>query len=133
VTALDARTGKEQSVEVKPSYGLTDEQVEAMIEASIHHAEEDLRAAQVAQARVEADAMIAATEKAVRGDAYLELDGAERQRITEAIRQLQAVYYADNHHLIREKIEALNEATQQLAENLMNTAVRSALKGTKIG
>jgi Fe-S protein assembly chaperone HscA len=133
VTALDARTGKEQSVEVKPSYGLTDEQVEAMIEASIHHAEEDLRAAQVAQARVEADAMITATEKAVRGDAYLELDGAERQRITEAIRQLQAVYYADNHHLIREKIEALNEATQQLAENLMNTAVRSALKGTKIG
>ena len=55
VTARDARTGKEQSVDVKPSYGLTDEQVEAMIEESIDHAEEDFQARQVAEARVEAD------------------------------------------------------------------------------
>ena len=134
VTARDARTGVEHSVDVKPSYGLTDEQVEAMIEASIDHAEEDLQASQAAQARVDADAIIAATEKAKtkNAGAWLALPEEERKQIDHAIRQLQSVYHADDHHLIREKVEALNEATQQLAENLMNTAVLAALKGTKI-
>jgi molecular chaperone DnaK (HSP70) len=132
VTARDARTGKEHSVEVKPSYGLTDEQVEAMIEASIDHAEEDLQAAQVALARVEADTILAAIDKAKRNDAWGDLADEERRRIGEAIRGLQAVYHADDPHAIREKIDVLNEETHHLAENMMNTAVRSALKGTKI-
>jgi Fe-S protein assembly chaperone HscA len=132
VTARDARTGKEQSMDVKPSYGLTDEQVEAMIEASIDHAEEDYRAAQVAGARVDADAILMATDKARRDDAYLELTEDERRRITEAMNRLQLARNSDDHNLIRTHIEALNEATQRLAENMMNTAVRSALKGTKI-
>jgi len=66
VTARDARTGKEQSVEIKPSYGLTDEQVEAVISESIDRAEEDFRARQVAEARVEADRILAAVDKARR-------------------------------------------------------------------
>jgi len=132
VTARDARTGKEQSIDVKPSYGLTDDQVEAMIEASIDHAEEDYRAAQVAQARVDADAILAATGKAKRGDAWFELSETERKAINDAINQLQLAYHADDHHVIRAKIDALNEATQKLAENIMNTAVQGALKGTKI-
>ena len=66
VTARDVRTGKEQSVDVKPSYGLTDEQVEAMILESYEKAEEDFRERQVREARVEADAILAATEKAKR-------------------------------------------------------------------
>jgi Fe-S protein assembly chaperone HscA len=132
VTARDARTGQEHSVEVKPSYGLTDEQVEAMIEASIDHAEEDFQAAQAALARVDADTILAAIDKAKRSDAWGELTDEERSRITDAIRQLQAVYHADDRHAIREKIEVLNEETHHLAENMMNTAVRSALKGTKI-
>jgi Fe-S protein assembly chaperone HscA len=132
VTARDGRTGKEQSVEVKPSYGLTDEQVEAMIEASIDHAEEDFRAAQVAIARVAADAILAATDKAKRNDAYLDLNDDERRKITAAINRLQLVYHSDDHNLIGAQIDALNEATHSLAENMMNTAVKSALKGTKI-
>jgi Fe-S protein assembly chaperone HscA len=132
VTARDGRTGKEQSVEVKPSYGLTDEQVEAMIEASIDHAEEDFRAAQVAIARVAADAILAATDKAKRNDAYLDLSDDERRKITAAINRLQLVYHSDDHNLIGAQIDALNEATHSLAENMMNTAVKSALKGTKI-
>ena len=84
VTARDARTGKEQSIDIKPSYGLTDDQVEAMIEASIDHAEEDYQAAQVAQARVEADTILAATEKAKRSDAWFELSEAERKAINDA-------------------------------------------------
>ncbi len=132
VTARDARTGKEQSVDIKPTYGLTDEQVEAMIEASIDHAEEDFTARQVAEARVEADAILAATDKAKQSDAYSDLDDSERQQITDAINHLLLAYHSDDHLLIRDKIDALNNATMSLAENLMNTAVKSALKGTKI-
>jgi molecular chaperone DnaK (HSP70) len=132
VTARDARTGKEQSVDVTPSHGLTMEQVEAMYQASIDHAEEDLQAAQVAQARVEADGILLAVDKAKRNDAYAELAQDERTRIEDAIRQLQSVYHGADHHLIREKIYVLNDVTHHLAETMMNTAVRSALKGTKI-
>jgi Fe-S protein assembly chaperone HscA len=132
VTARDARTGKEQSVEVTPSHGLTLEQVEAMYQASIDHAEEDLQDAQVAQARVDADAILLAVEKARRNDAYFELEHEERNRIDDAIRELLSVYHGTDHHLIREKIDLLNDVTHHLAENMMNTAVGSALRGTKI-
>ncbi len=132
VMARDARTGNEQSVEVKPSYGLTDEQVEAMIEASIDHAEEDLNARQAAEARVDADTILIALERAKKNAAYGELSEEERQAISAAVIQLQAVYNSTDHLLIREKVEALNQATMSLAEAQMNTAVRSALKGTHI-
>src|SRR5580658_6108192 len=82
VTARDARTGLEHSVDVKPSYGLTDEQVEAMIEASIDHAEEDFRAAQLAGARVEAEAILAATAKAQKNDAWDALPDEDRAAVT---------------------------------------------------
>ncbi len=68
VTARDLRTGKEQSVDVKPSYGLTDDQVEAMILESFDKAEQDFRERQVREARIEADAILAATEKARKGE-----------------------------------------------------------------
>ena len=132
VTARDARTGKEHSVDVTPSHGLTLDQVEAMYQASIEHAEEDLNAAQVAEARVEADRMLHALEKARRSDAYSDLETTERSHIDEALRDLQSVYHSDDHHLIREKIDLLNDATHHLAENMMNTAVSAALKGTKV-
>jgi Fe-S protein assembly chaperone HscA len=132
VTARDARTGKEQSIDVQPSYGLTLEQTEAMIDAAIEHGEEDLHAAQVALARVDADAILLAVDKAGRNDAWLELTDAEREEILGAIRQLQTVYHGDDHHAIRDRIDLLNEVTHKLAENMMNTAVGSALKGTKI-
>src|SRR5260221_3180638 len=132
VTARDARTGKEQSVEIKPSYGLSDEQVEAMIAESIERAEEDFNARQVVEARVEADTILAAVDKAKQNDAYVELTEEERQQITNAINQLLLVYHADDHLLIRSKIDQLNQVTLKLAENIMNTAVRGVLKGTKI-
>jgi len=132
VSARDARTGREQSVEIKPSYGLTDEQVEAMISESIDRAEEDFNARQVAEARVEADRILAAVDKAKQNDAYLDLTDVERGGITKALNELLVVYHADDHLLIRAKIEQLNNVTMKLAENMMNTAVSSALKGTKI-
>jgi molecular chaperone DnaK (HSP70) len=132
VTARDQRTGIEHSVEVKPSYGLTDEQVEAMILASIEKAEDDLRERQVREAQVEADAVLAATEKAKHGDAYFELTEDERDFLDRAVNELLLVYHSDNHHLIREKIDQLDVATQKLAEIIMNEAVGHRLKGTKI-
>ena len=132
VSAKDVRTGKEQSVEVKPSYGLTEDQVEAMIVESIEKAEDDFRERQVREARVEADNILAATEKARANDAWFELTDEERKQVSDATNQLLLVYHSDDHYLIRQKIDELNHATMKLAETMMNTAVRSALKGTKI-
>ena len=62
----------------------------------------------------------------------LSSESGERNRIEDAIHNLLRVYHGADHHLIREKIDLLNEVTHHLAENMMNTAVSSALKGTKI-
>jgi Fe-S protein assembly chaperone HscA len=132
VTAKDVRTGKEQSVEVKPSYGLTDEQVEAMILASIEHAEADIKERQVREARVEADRILAAVERAKQDDAWFNLSGEQQSEVTTAINQLMLAYHGDDHHLILAQMENLDKATLSLAENMMNSAVQGALKGTKI-
>jgi molecular chaperone DnaK (HSP70) len=92
VTARDARTGKEQSVEVKPSYGLTEEQVEAMIRESIEKGEEDLKERQVREARVEADHIVAATEKAQLSEAWWDLTDEERKQIETAKHELLTIY-----------------------------------------
>ena len=132
VSAKDLRTGKEQSVEVKPSYGLTDEQVEAMILASITNAEADIRERQVREARVEADRIIAAVESAKHSDAWELLPDADKQAIHIAHNELLLAYHSDDHKLIHVYMEKLDKASLTLAENMMNTAVRGALKGTKI-
>ncbi len=132
VTARDQRSGREQSVEIKPSYGLTDSQVEAMILESFDKAEEDFSERQLREARVEADTILAATDKARQNDAYFELGEEERAAIDRSVNELLVVYHGDDHLLVRAKIDQLNEATQTLAENMMNTAVRGALKGTNI-
>ncbi len=132
VTARDARTGKEQSVDVKPSYGLSEDQVEQMIRESFEKAEEDMRERQVREARVEADNILAATEKAQRREAWTSLSEPERQRIEAAQLDLLAAYHSADHNVIHAKLDALNRATMSLAENMMSTAVRGAFKGTKI-
>jgi molecular chaperone DnaK (HSP70) len=132
VSAKDLRTGKETSVEVKPSYGLTDDQVEAMIKESIDKAEEDFKERQLRETRLDADTILSATDKARASDAWLELENDERQAVADAVNQLLLVYHSDDYHLIRVKIDELNQVTMKLAENMMNTAVRSALKGQHI-
>jgi len=132
VTARDARTGKEQSMDVKPTYGLTDEQVEAMIEASFVNAEADFDARQVAEARVDADTILLATEKAKTSAAYTSLTDSEKAVIAKAEKELIEAKSADDHRLIRAKIDGLDQATRALAENIMNSAVQGALKGTSI-
>jgi molecular chaperone DnaK len=119
VTARDQRTGKEHSVEVKPSYGLTDEQVEKMIQESFEQAEQDFAARQVREQRVEADAILLAVGKARKHDAYFELAEEERAAIDKSVNELLLVYNSDDHHLIAAKIEEVNQATIKLAENML--------------
>ena len=128
VTARDLRTGQEHSVEVKPSYGLTDEQVEAMILESFEKAEEDFAARQVREAQVEADAVLSATERARKEPAYFELTEEERGAIDRAVNELLVVYHGDDHALIRAKIDQLDGATQKLAAMIISSAVGTALK-----
>jgi len=132
VTAHDLRSGLEQSVEVKPSYGLTDEQVEALVQESFERAEEDFRARQVREARVEADNILAAVDKARADAAWLSLKDEERETVNRALNELHLVYHGDDHRLIRNAIEKLDASTRKLAERMMNAAVRVALKGTRI-
>jgi len=132
VTAKDLRTGKEHSMDVKPSYGLTDDQVEAMILESYDKAEEDFKERQVREARVEADAILGAIDKAKEDEAYDALAEEEREAIDRSINELRLAYHSDDHILIRDQIEKLNQATMALAEAIMNAAVGKALKGTNI-
>ncbi|MCC7175503.1 MAG: Fe-S protein assembly chaperone HscA [Bryobacterales bacterium] len=132
VTARDMRTGREQGVEVKPSYGLTDEQVEAMIRESLEMAEADFKERQVREAQVEADRIRLAVEKAKQSEAYAALSGEEKQRIEAAAAALANTCHSGDHLAIRAAIEALDRATMSLAGKMMDTAVSAALRGTKI-
>ncbi|HPQ17211.1 MAG TPA: hypothetical protein PLP04_18410 [Bryobacteraceae bacterium] len=84
------------------------------------------------EARLEADTILAAVEKARDNDAYFELSEEERAAIDQAVNELLMVYCSEDHLLIRSQIAKLNDATMRLAEMMMNAAVKTALKGTKI-
>jgi len=132
VSAKDLRTGKEQTIEVKPSYGLSDEQVEAIVLESFAKAEEDFTERQLREVRVEADRILNAVDKAKGDDAYMDLSDEERAGVDQAIAELILAYHGNDHNLIHNKMDNLNQATLKLAELMMNTAVQGLMKGTKI-
>jgi len=129
VSAREARSGKEAEIEVQPSYGLTDEQVENMILESFDYAEEDFAKRQVIEARNEADTILAALEKGRKGPAWQQLTSRERDDIGKLENALKAVMDGDDYVAIRSAIDVLNQATMHLAELMMDSAVSSALKG----
>ncbi len=129
VTAREQRSGKESEIEVQPSYGLTDEQVEGMILESFDYAEDDFKERQVIEARNEADTILAALEKARTSPAWGQLTSVETQRIADQEKNLVEVKTEDDYHAIRNAIDALNQGTMRLAELMMDSAVTTALKG----
>ncbi|MGA2966127.1 MAG: Fe-S protein assembly chaperone HscA [Terriglobales bacterium] len=129
VSAREQRSGREAEIDVQPSYGLTDEQVENMLLASFDHAEDDFRERQVIEARREAETILTALAKGKQSPAWQELTGEERRNIEKLERNLLAVKDGDYHHAIRTNIDALNQATMRLAELMMDTAVSTVLKG----
>jgi molecular chaperone DnaK (HSP70) len=132
VTAKDVRTGQSQSVKVKPSYGLSDEEVERMISESFKFAAEDLKARQLIEARTEADAIIAATRKALQQGGHL-IGAPERQAIETAMAALQRARDGDDHRAIRARIAEVEKGTHHLAEVLMDTTLKEALQNKKLG
>jgi molecular chaperone DnaK/molecular chaperone HscA len=132
VSAKDLRTEQQQSIEVKPSYGLTDEQVEKMLMDSYEFAEDDLRKRQVIEARTEADIVKRAAEKAL-AERGQELIGEDEQaKVRSAIAALDEAMRGDDHLLIRDKIKELDEASHHLAELIMDNAVSAALKNRDV-
>lgn len=131
VSARDQRTGQEHSVEVKPSYGLTDEQIEKMLIDSFEFAEEDVRKRQLVEARNEAETVMRAATKALEERAQGLIDEGERAAIGHALEDLRNAVGGDDYLQIREKIKALDDAAQHLAEVIMDSAVLAALKDRK--
>jgi Fe-S protein assembly chaperone HscA len=129
VSAREQRSGQEAEIDVQPSYGLTDEQVENMLLESYDNAEEDFRQRQIIEARREADTILAALARAKNNFAWQELGDNERHNIEALEGSLQTVRDDDDYHAIRAAIDSLNEATMRLAELMMDTAVSTALKG----
>ena len=129
VSAREQRSGKQAEIEVQPSYGLTDEQVESMILDSFDSAEEDFRQRQVIEARNEAQTILAALEKGKKSPAWGALTSDERKQIAKMEKALNEVKSEDDHAAIRKAIDALNQGTMRLAELMMDSAVSSALKG----
>jgi len=129
VSAREQRSGKEAEIEVQPSYGLTDDQVESMILDSFDQAEEDFRQRQIIEARNESQTILAALEKGKKSPAWGELTTEERQRIAKRERALREMAKTDNYESIRKAIDALNQGSMRLAELMMNSAVATALKG----
>jgi molecular chaperone DnaK/molecular chaperone HscA len=129
VSAREQRSGKEAEVEVKPTYGLTDEQVETMILASFDYAEEDIRERQVIEAKNEADTILSAVEKGRSHAAWQMLSADEIGKIDESVSHLKAAVLGGDYKIIRESIERLDKATRRFAELMMDTAVSGAMKG----
>jgi Fe-S protein assembly chaperone HscA len=137
VTARELRTDVEQTIEVKPSYGLTDDEVERMLLDSFENAEADFEARLLIEARNEAETVIRATEKSLRSPEFAaiaetELRAGERERIDVALADLKAVLNGPDREAIKTKTHTLNEATQHLAEVMMNRSVHAALSGKSI-
>jgi Fe-S protein assembly chaperone HscA len=126
VTATDLRTGRERSVAVKPSYGLTDEEIERLLEESIDFAEEDITKRLLIEARTEADTVLHATEKALREHASFLIAG-EQERILAAVQGLKSAYQGEDYNSIRDLTENLSEVTTPLAQRIMDASIQETL------
>ena len=126
VAATDLRTGHEHSVDVKPSYGLNDEEIEQLLEESIDYAEDDFTQRLLIEARVEADTILNATEKALK-ESPSALQEGEEEGISAAIQALQEAKAGEDFDLIRELSEALSDVTEPFAQRIMDSSIQEVL------
>ena len=129
VTAREQRSGKAAEIEVKPTYGLTDEQVESMILDSFDNAEADFAKRLLIEARNEAETILAAVDRAPLNPAWQQLRAEERAAITEKRDRLTVIRHGENPSEIREATLALDQATRRFAELMMEAAVSTAIRG----
>jgi molecular chaperone DnaK (HSP70) len=131
VAAKDVRTGQTQSIEVKPSYGLSDEEVERMISESFKFAAEDLKARQLIEARTESEAIVKATQKALGHGGRL-IRREEVAAIHASLAALEAAGTTEDHRAIRAAIAEVEKTTHHLAEVLMDSTLKEALENKKL-
>jgi molecular chaperone HscA len=131
VKAKELRSGTEQSIEVKPQYGLTDEDVERMLLDSMTHAKEDMETRALAEAKTEAEQLLQTTEKFIQRN-FKELTGKEISATSLAMQALQLSLDMNDKNLIQAKTEELNDVSRPYAERLMDEAIQKTMKGNKI-
>ncbi|HHA1384636.1 Fe-S protein assembly chaperone HscA [Enterobacter kobei] len=131
VTAMEKSTGVESSIQVKPSYGLTDGEIASMIQDSMSYAEQDVKARMLAEQKVEAARVLESLTGALNADAAL-LSAAERQVIDEAAAHLSVVAMGNDADAIEEAIKNVDKQTQDFAARRMDKSVRVALKGQSV-
>jgi molecular chaperone HscA len=131
VSAREKTTGIESSIVVKPSYGLTDDEVARMLQEGFSHAAGDRDARALAEQRVEADALLGAIRAALAKDADL-LDAAERAALERDMAALEAMRDGSDHRAIKAAAEALNRASDAFAARRMDRAVSGALAGRRL-
>jgi Fe-S protein assembly chaperone HscA len=135
VSARDLRTGEQHSIEVQPSYGLDDAEVERILEESIEYAEQDFSERQLIEARNEAETVLNATEKALareQAEAPGDLADEERRAIDDAIAALREALAGRDYKQVRAFVDVLNQATTPLAERMMNRALATAFEGKQL-
>jgi molecular chaperone HscA len=131
VSAKELRSGVTQSIDIKPQYGLTDEEVEQRLMDSITHAKEDIATRALVEARTEAEQMLSVTEKFLTKNASI-LTPEELTASANAMQALQLAITMEDKHLIQTKTEELNDVTRPFAERAMDQAISGALKGKDI-
>jgi molecular chaperone HscA len=129
--AKEETTGKEASVQVKPSYGLTEEQIEKMLYDSYEYAEEDLKKRQLLEARVEADRILSALKQALAVDGRL-LSTDDRDEIDRSIGRLEEAMRGEDHAQIRTRTSQLDFQTKPFAEKRMNEGIARAIGGHQV-
>ncbi len=127
VNARDERTGREHSVDVKPSYGLTDEEIERMLEEAIDLGEQDLEERLLISSRNDAEQILGALGKQL-GEYGALVDADERARMDEVAERLEAARRGTDRELIAKLVEGLNEITTPFAERIMDAAIKLALE-----
>jgi len=131
VKAQELRSGVEQTIEVKPQYGLTDDEVEKMLMDSITHAKDDIATRALVEAKTEGEQILETTEKFITKNSSL-LTQDELMQTAQAMQALQLALTMDDKNLIKTKIEELNTISKPYAERVMDNAVSLAMKGKEI-
>ncbi|MBI1821369.1 MAG: molecular chaperone DnaK [Nitrospirae bacterium] len=131
VSAREARTGIEQAIEVKPTYGISEDDVKKMVKESMANAAADLKTRQLIEARNEAEVVLRHTGAAI-DQHSARFKPEEKDRVTKAVTRLKAVIHGEDPALIRKEMKALDEATAPLAEQIMNQALKAEIEGKKI-
>jgi molecular chaperone HscA len=131
VRAKELRSGIEQSIDIQPQYGLTDEEVERMLLESITHAKDDIATRALVEARTEGQQILETTERFIGKNVAL-LSATELTETAQAMQNLQLALTMEDKNLIQQKIEELNDLSRPYAERIMDEAISTKMKGTAI-